>query len=293
MQGYLLKGSIRGILLNFNTYIHKDSPVWVTFVHGAGGSSSVWHKQVREFRKYFNVLLLDLRGHGASKPGLKDAFNERYTFDSITNDIIQVVDHLQIKKSHFVGISLGTILIRNLAEKHPKRVESLVMGGAIMKLGFRSQVLMRLGNVFKSIVPYLWLYRFFAFIIMPHSNHRESRLLFVREAKKLYQKEFIRWFKLTSEINPLLRFFRATNIKIPTLYVMGGEDYLFLPPVKKLVQKHDNSSLLLIEHCGHVVNVEQPQIFNRLVINYISDISWESILVKETLRQEQVLLSSV
>lgn len=262
-------------------------------MHGAGGSSSIWHKQLREFRKKFNVLLLDLRGHGSSAPKLKEAFKDKYTFEAITDDIVEVIDHLKIKRSHFIGISLGTILIRNLAEKHPEKVEGLVMGGAIMKLNFRSRLLMGLGNIFKSVVPYLWLYRFFAFIIMPHSNHRESRILFVREAKKLCQKEFLRWFKLTSEINPLLRLFRANDIKIPTLYVMGGEDYLFLPAVKKIVQKHENSSLLLIEHCGHVVNVEQPEIFNRLVINYISDLSWESILVQETLRKNEVVLKPV
>lgn len=280
-------------MLDYTTYIHKEATTWVTFVHGAGGSSSIWYKQVREFRNHFNVLLLDLRGHGKSKPSLKDAFNDNYTFDVITDDISEVIEHLKINKSHFVGISLGTILIRNYAERCPHRVESMVLGGAILKLNFRSQVLMRLGVIFKSVVPYLWLYKFFAFIIMPHSNHRESRLLFVREAKKLCQKEFLRWFKLSAEINPLLRLFRATPIKIPTLYVMGGEDYLFLPAVKKAVHGNENSSLLLIEHCGHVVNVEQPKIFNNLVINYISDISWESILVQKTLKEEQQLLSKV
>ena len=248
---------------------------------------------MREFRKEFNVLLLDLRGHGNSKPGIKEAFNEKYTFDAITEDIFEVVEHLQINKSHFIGISLGTILIRNLAEKYPEKVTSLVMGGAIMKLNFRSQLLIRLGNIFKSVVPYLWLYKFFAFIIMPNSNHKESRILFVREAKKLCQKEFLRWFKLTSEINPLLRLFRSNDIKVPTLYVMGGEDYLFLPSVKKIVHAHENSSLLLIEYCGHVVNVEQPEIFNRLVTNYISDLSWESIVVQEALKQEKITLSVV
>lgn len=280
-------------MLNYTTYQHQDAKIWVTFVHGAGGSSSIWHKQVREFRKHFNVLLLDLRGHGNSKPSIKDAFSEQYTFDSITDDIVAVVNHLKIKKSHFVGVSLGTILIRNIAERYPNMVESMVMGGAIMKLGFKSQVLMRLGVIFKSIVPYIWLYKFFAFVIMPHGNHKESRLLFVREAKKLYQKEFIRWFKLTSEINPLLRFFRANDIKIPTLYVMGGEDHLFLPAVKKLVQKHTTSSLLLIEYCGHVVNVEQPKIFNNLVINYVSDISWEAVLVQKSKAQKKPMLPPV
>ena len=142
----------------------------------------------------------------------------------------------------------------------------MIMGGAIMKLNLRSQLLMRLGVIFKSIVPYIWLYKFFAFVIMPNKNHRESRSLFVREAKKLYQKEFIRWFKLTSEINPLLRFFRTVAIEIPTLYVMGSEDYLFLPSIEKIVKKHDMSQLAVVANCGHVVNVEQPLLFNDKVI---------------------------
>ncbi|WP_452598394.1 alpha/beta fold hydrolase [Pontimicrobium sp. MEBiC01747] len=260
-------------MLNHHIYLHKTSKQWVTFVHGAGGSSSIWFKQIRSFGAEFNVLVLDLRGHGNSKPALKDAFNSKYTFDSITNDIVEVIDHLKIEKSHFVGISLGTILIRNLAERHPERVESMIMGGAIMKLNFRSQVLMKLGVIFKSVVPYMLLYKFFAFIIMPRKNHKNSRLLFVNEAKKLYQKEFVRWFKLTSEINPLLRFFRAKDIKIPTLYVMGEEDHLFLPSIKNVVAKHIKSSLYVVKNCGHVVNVEQPELFNKETIKFIKGIS--------------------
>ncbi|NKI26215.1 alpha/beta hydrolase [Arenibacter sp. 6A1] len=256
-------------MLSYTIHKHQTQTQWVTFVHGAGGSSTIWYKQLREFRKHFNVLLLDLRGHGNSKVHLKDAFKDKYTFDNITHDIIEVIDFENISKSHFIGISLGTILIRNLAEKHPHRVDRMVMGGAIMKLNFRSQVLMRLGIIFKSVIPYLWLYKFFAFMIMPNKNHKESRLLFVREAKKLYQKEFIRWFKLTSEINPLLHFFRTVDIKIPTLYVMGAEDYMFLPTVKQVVQSHRASSLVVVEKCGHVVNVEQPLFFNDTVIQYL------------------------
>ena len=260
-------------MLNYYSYPHTTSKEWVTFVHGAGGSSSIWFKQIRDFKKHFNVLILDLRGHGNSKPTLKDTFNPKYTFDSITSDIVEVVEHLKIEKSHFIGISLGTILIRNLAEKKPDLVQSMVMGGAIIKLNFRSQVLMRVGNIFKSVVPYMMLYKLFAFIIMPKKNHKKSRLLFVNEAKKLYQKEFLRWFKLTSEINPLLRFFRAKDIKIPTLYVMGAEDHLFLPSIKNVVSKHKSSSVVVVDNCGHVVNVEQPEVFNNQTINFIHSLA--------------------
>ena len=258
-------------MINYTIYENRKSAQWVTFVHGAGGSSSIWFKQIRDFQKQYNVLLLDLRGHGNSNQQIKIAFKQKYTFSSLANDILEVLDHLKIKKSHFVGISLGTILIRQLAEMHPERVQSMILGGAILKMNFRSQILMKLGNMFKYVLPYLVLYKFFAFVIMPNKNHKQSRLLFINEAKKLYQKEFIKWFKLTAEINPILKWFRQEELNIPTLYIMGEEDYMFLPSVRKVVEKHFKSSrLFVVEQCGHVVNIEQSTIFNMTVLSFLN-----------------------
>ena len=150
-------------MIHFTVYEKEKDAQWVTFVHGAGGSSSIWFKQIRDFQKHYNVLLLDLRGHGNSNQQIKNAFKQKYTFSALANDILEVLDHLKIKKSHFVGISLGTILIRQLAEIHPERVQSMILGGAILKMNFRSQILMKLGNMFKYVLPYLVLYKFFCF----------------------------------------------------------------------------------------------------------------------------------
>ncbi len=260
-------------MINYTVYKNDHSEQWVTFVHGAGGSSSIWFKQIRDFQKHFNLLLIDLRGHGDSKEINAKKLSDKYTFSGLANDIVEVLDFLEIEKSHFVGISLGTILIRQLAQSHPHRVQTMVMGGAIMKMNFRSQILMRLGNTFKYLLPYLVLYRFFAFIIMPRDNHKQSRLLFINEAKKLYQKEFIKWFRLTAEINPVLRWFRKEELNIPTLYVMGEEDYMFLPSVREVVQNHNrSSSLVVIENCGHVVNVESASVFNESVLLFLNSL---------------------
>ena len=259
-------------MLNYTVYSsRKKNANWITFVHGAGGSSAIWFKQIRFFSKYFNLLLIDLRGHGASKSLIKNPFKSKYTFNSIAEDIFEVLDQVKIYKSHFVGISLGTILVRQLAEMDPKRVSTMIMGGAIMELNLRSRLLMYFGNATKSVLPYMWLYRFFAFIIMPNKNHRESRVLFIREAKKLYQKEFIRWFKLTSEVIPLLKIFRSEAIEIPTLYIMGDQDYMFLPSVRKVVEIHPASDLLVIKDCGHVVNVEKPDKFNIGMLGFLNE----------------------
>ena len=255
-------------MLYYKTYLRDPELPWVTFIHGAGGSSSIWFRQIRAFRQHFNLLLVDLRGHGKSKAPIYEKL-KRYTFDVIGDEVVEVLDHLKIRKTHFVGISLGTIVIREIAERYPSRTESMILGGAIMKLNLRGQVLMKLGVLLKSVIPYLLLYRFFAFIIMPRKTHRESRSLFINEAKKLYQKEFKRWFTLASQVNPLLSFFRINDCGIPTLYVMGAEDYMFLPSISKLVQNHASSKLFVIPDCGHVVNVEQPEIFNSETIRFI------------------------
>jgi pimeloyl-ACP methyl ester carboxylesterase len=164
---------------------------------------------------------------------------------------------------------LGTIIIREITERYPERTKSMIMGGAVMKINTKGQILMRLGSLTKSIIPYLVLYRFLAWVIMPKKNHKESRILFINEAKRLYQKEFIRWFTLVSQVNALLKLFRIKDAGKPTLYIMGQEDHMFLPSISKLVENHSSSTLIVVPNCGHVVNVEQPDFFNDSVIQFI------------------------
>ncbi len=258
-------------MLYHREYIHPQSQEWVVFIHGAGGSSAVWHKQLKDFKKEFNLLLIDLRGHGKSMDLPQAIWTDKYTFESVTRDIIEVLDHLGTPPAHFMGVSLGTIIARQLAEIQPQRVKSLTMAGAVTRLNTQSRILVFLGNTFKHIIPYMWLYRLFAFVIMPRKQHAESRNLFIREAQKLCQREFIRWFKLTRDINPLLRYFKEKDLRIPTLYIMGDQDVMFLEPVKNLVITHKNSILKILEKCGHVVNVEQPEQFNHLSLAFIKN----------------------
>ena len=147
----------------------------------------------------------------------------------------------------------------------------MIMGGAIVKLNTRGQFLMRMGVLFKSVVPYILLYKLFAWVILPKKKHKESRSLFVNEARKLYQKEFIRWFKLAAEINPLLTAHRENLSPHPTLFIMGDEDHMFLPSIRKLAGlSNGQASLTVIQDCGHVVNVEKPFEFNKEVLGFLA-----------------------
>jgi len=256
-------------MLYYKKYEQSLSDEWVVFVHGAGGSSSIWFQQLKDFKKQFNVLLVDLRGHGKSKDLLQKYYDREYSFDDISKDIFEVLDHLKIESAHFIGVSLGTIIIRNLSELEPERVKSAILCGAITRLNIRSRFLVTTGNIFKRVIPYMWLYKLFAWIIMPRKRHAKARNLFIGEAKKLYQKEFLRWFKLTNSINPLLKYFKEKETNTPMLYVMGDEDHLFLPPVEQIVNQHRMAFLEVIKQCGHVCNVEKPTEFNKISIGFI------------------------
>lgn len=256
-------------MLFYKTYPHKQSKEWVVFVHGAGGSSAIWFKQIRAYKQHFNLLLLDLRGHGKSNTMFQDVMDNQYTFKMVTKDIIDVLNHLKIESAHFVGMSLGTIIIRHLAELAPERVQTMTLGGAITRLNTRSQVLISLGNLSKHILPYMWLYRIFAYVVMPQKNQRQSRHLFIREAKKLCQQEFKRWFKLATDVNPIMKYFKEKELVIPTLYLMGEHDYMFIKSVKEMIKRHQNSVLTQLSNCGHVCNVEQPEAFNHHSIEFI------------------------
>ncbi|MFO7873954.1 MAG: alpha/beta hydrolase [Bacteroidales bacterium] len=255
--------------LFYKSYHKSPDAPWVTLIHGVGGSSIIWHKQIRDFRKHFNVLVVDLRGHGRSRDLFAAYMGRDYTFEDISRDVLDVLDHLGIQKSHFMGVSLGTILIRVIAELDPDRVESMSLAGAITRLNIRSRFLVWVAKVFKPVIPFMWLYRLLARILMPSKRHRESRYLFIKEAQKIYRREINRWFKLLKDVNPLLQYQIEQNPPIPTLYLMGDEDHLFLNPVRNLVKDNDMATLITINNSGHVCNVDQPAEFNKHAVQFI------------------------
>ena len=256
-------------MLYHKTYLQPKSDQWVAFIHGVGGSSSIWFKQIRYYKEHFNVLLLDLRGHGHSQEAFGDTVLSRYSFEDIAKDVLEVLDHQNIAKAHFVGISMGTIVIRAIGELAPERIQSMVLGGAVTRLNIRSKFLMWVADQVKRFIPFMWLYSFYAYILMPRKHHKESRMLFINDAKKIAGREIMRWFTITSQVTPLLRYFEEKEIDAPVLYLMGDQDYMFLPQVKHIVQKHQHALLQTFEQCGHVVNIEQPDRFNRLSVNFM------------------------
>jgi pimeloyl-ACP methyl ester carboxylesterase len=76
--------------------------------------------------RHFRVIALDVRGHGLSdKPTNADSYGPE-----LVEDIVRLLDHLEIRKAHIVGYSMGGIIAANFLAKHPDRALSGLLGGA-------------------------------------------------------------------------------------------------------------------------------------------------------------------
>jgi pimeloyl-ACP methyl ester carboxylesterase len=100
----------------------------VVLVHGFTGDierSWVNTGLLADLSRDHRVVAFDLRGHGHS-----DKPHDPRAYEEIALDVIRLLDHLKIEKSHVVGYSLGGIIIAKLLTTHPERFASAVLGGA-------------------------------------------------------------------------------------------------------------------------------------------------------------------
>ena len=253
-------------MLKFKTHINNKNKEWITFIHGFGGSSNIWHKQVRDLYKHYNLLFVDLRGHGKSK---SIPLDYDFNLSTVCEDIIKVLEFLKIKRSHFIGISFGSVLILKLIETHKKYINKSILSGAITSFNHVSRFLLFCLNLLKNVLPNMLLYKLFAYIIMPKSNHKESRRIFIQEAKVIDRKVFKQWLKLIPDLKKYILHLNPNNFNKHILFLSGKGDYLFSEEVKEFSSKNKLLSYCSIEDAGHVVNIDNPSIFNKRVIEYL------------------------
>lgn len=237
---------------------------WVVFVHGIGGSTKTWKKQIKDFSKDYNLLLLDLPGHGKS-----DSLPQ-LSIQSVNAAIVEVMDHAGIASADFVALSLGTMVASYFAVQYPERVKSLIQGGATLRVDGFNKFLMNVAESIKKVFPCRMMYNIFARVIMPKKNHSVSRKIFVRESLKMKRKDFSHWVHYLHEsVNPgkLLQGLKKLNIKM--YFISGQEDVCFLRGVKKCVELLPQSTLSVIQKCGHVCTIEKAREFNCMALLFL------------------------
>ena len=116
-----MQASVNNITINYELEGPTNAPV-VTFSHSLSANLELWGLQLRELRDSYRVLRLDTRGHGKSS-----APSGSYTMQMLCEDVVSLLDHLEVEKTHFVGISMGGMIGQVLAIEHLQRIDKLVL----------------------------------------------------------------------------------------------------------------------------------------------------------------------
>lgn len=247
--------------------IDNQKSDWVVFIHGIGGSTKTWKKQIETFSERYNLLLLDLPGHGENSNKII------YKVDPIrlNKSIVDTLDHLKIRSAHFVGLSLGTIVIANFAVWNPSYVKSIIFGGSVLSICGIYRTCVAFANGIKRFIPYKTLYKFFAWFMMPRNNHKKSRSIFLREVVKLDKETMFAWIGyLADSLHPGNLFNKLDELGKQILFISGDEDHCFLKGSKLLAKKLGTAKIKIIEHCGHVCSIEKYDVFNKYALNYLA-----------------------
>lgn len=259
-------------MLHFEALQHSNPNAdWLLLIHGAGGSIRTWKKQKDTLSALYNLLIIDLPGHGESKH--KQIKRDAYTFDFLGNKIWEVVDYLKIGNIHLVGVSLGAIIAMQMRKLRPANVMSVVQAGAIVRLDLKLKMVSSFSLGLAKLIGFPKFYQFAAWLALPKKNHKKSREIFIRESRHLTDDEFRKWTAMYGkQLNETLKQIYTAVSEIPTILIMGEQDHFFLGQAKKYVRFHKNAQIKIIEKCGHIVNLERAERFNELCTQFIKSL---------------------
>jgi pimeloyl-ACP methyl ester carboxylesterase len=244
------------------------------FVNGWLDTCEVWKSQVEYFSKTgYKVIGYDNRGFGQSdKPkgpysikALKDG-SCLYSMETLAEDLYALMQKLEIERAILVGHSMGTFISMQFALAHSDKVSKLVLVGAAAKMP----------AIFKFGAPLLFnlpweiatgILNGFA-KVKPSKQHFEDAMRWARMAPRYASYACIKEFLFNYDIRD-----RLSEIKIPTLIVVGEHDLLGTPMFcnREVNRGIKGSELVIIPKATHTVQNEFPEEFNRSLEKFIKE----------------------
>ena len=248
----------------------------IVFVHEFAADHRSWEPQMRHFGQRYRCITFSARGY---PPSDVPASPESYSQNRATDDILAVMDHLGIDKAHVVGLSMGGYTVVVLGMLHPDRLLSLTAAGAgsgserAHTEEFRKASKATAEDFLKKgtaevVKGYGVAPARISFLVKdPRGFEEFNRMFSEHDAKGC--SNTMRGFQAE---RPSLYDFEADirKIKVPALIVVGDEDEPCLEPSFLLKQWMPTSGLVVLPKTGHVVNQEEPALFNEAVADFIS-----------------------
>lgn len=217
--------------------IGTGSPLFL--LHGNGGSSAYFTNQVPELSKYFQLYLMDSRGHGKSTNTQKET-----SFQLMAEDLLTVIQNEGLTNVDILGFSDGANLAMVFAHLHPSYVHRLILNAGNTKVkGVR--LLSRIGSVIQYIA--VWL-------CSPFDKGMRYFLPILR--------------LLFHDIGISAEDLQA--IKSPTLVIVGKHDSVKTTHSMNIAKNIPNASFVLVKGQGHLFAKRNPKRFNQEVLAFLT-----------------------
>jgi len=230
------------------SYLEEGSGYPLVLLHGLSDDLNLWALIMPELAKHYRTIALDLRGHGQSdKPDMP------YTIPLFTKDVNAFLDKLGIARANFMGLSMGSVIIQQLAIDHPEKVNSMVLLSTFDHVDPQCNEKM---VMLRDCIDKGGLDAFFdeavKLVVTPAfiDENREGIQLLKKQAVKVNSAAAIK-----HAINACMNIdIKGKNgkITIPTMIISGRED-VFTPPylaegVHKAIK---GSKWVVMEGVGH------------------------------------------
>jgi len=231
------------------------------FIHGWSFNSTIWEGHLDHLKDQFQVIAVDLRGHGKSEAG-----KARLSLPQFASDLNYMIKQLELNKVNIVGWSMGGSVAIRLFFLCPERLQSLTLVSAtpslIQREGFPHALPLAVVKKLKTQVKRDHLNALKAFrdlILSPEEEELDT----IGAVKEILSQEFDGSQK-TSESSLVvlmeedLREF-LDGLSLPTLIVHGAKDRICLPGAAVyLNEKVKGSKLLMLKECGHAPFLTYP-----------------------------------
>jgi len=237
-------------------------------IHGLGSSSQDWEMQLPQFSSHFQVINIDLRGHGRSgnPPG-------PYSIPLFAEDTSQLIRALELSSAHILGISLGGMVAFQLALDCPDLVRSLVIVNSVPEL---------IAHNFKDRIDYwkrLLIVRLFGLEKMgqvlaerffTEPEQEGLREIFVRRWAANHKPSYLASLKAAFGWSVLGRL---GEIQAPTLVIGADGDYFSNEEKEQYTRLMLNAELIIVENSRHALPAEKPAEFNEIVEEFLIGVS--------------------
>jgi len=230
----------------------------VLFLHGIRGNRRNWAGQVEFFSQRFKAAAWDARGYGDS-----DDYDGALQFEYFTGDVLRVAEHFKAQKLHLVGLSMGGRIARNVALRAPERVQSLVLISTNPGFDAMSpESVKRFVTERRNATPQT-LRR----LLGSKPNHAAYQEL-LDSVARIHDASYQKTLEASVAQD---RAAPIEEIQVPTLVIAGEEDTVYPPELaREMARRIPRSELLMFERTGHLANLEQPERFNKAVLDFLS-----------------------